>query len=225
MLICASKLFFHSCAAIISDAAIVYTVAELYIGNSRPSWTTSLNVALRNVHQLFFAGLIIFVGVSIGYACLVVGGVFIAIVSSVVTPAIVIEGKTAIDGLRRSVELTQGHRWYILYCLAIIFFLHYAVSHLLNMILSGSGSSFGMWFSVWGTFVSMLPASIFVPAVAILKAIIYISIRSDKENLAADGLVREMGHQSLLSPSEIFQYQEVAMTDGTVGDNIEGHPI
>eukprot|EP00977_Amphora_coffeiformis_P018717 scaffold6655_cov169-Amphora_coffeaeformis.AAC.34 len=213
LLIAVSKIFFHNCAAILSDAAIVYTVAELYMGNTRPAWTTSLNVALRNVHQLFLVGFIIFVGIVVGYACLGVGGIYVAVVSSLVTPVIMVEGKTAVEALQRSVQLTQGFRWHIVTCLAIIFILNYLVSHLLNMLFSGG--TLGMWFSVYGSLVNMLPASIFVPAVAILKTVIYLSIRGEKEGLDADGLASEMGHRSLLSPSEIFEYQELSMADGT----------
>ena len=214
VLIAGSKLFFHNCAAIISDAAIVYTVAELHVGNMRPSWTSGLNVALRNVHHLFLAGLIIFVGVLIGYVCLFVGGVFIAVSTCMITPAIVIERKTAVEGIKRSVQLTEGFRWHILACLTIIFTLNYAVSHLLNMIFSGKDSAYSMWFSVWGYMVDLIPASVFVPAVAILKAIIYLSIRGEKENLDANKLVQEMGRHSLLSPSQIFEYQQVATAEG-----------
>lgn len=215
VLITGSKLFFHNCAAILSDAAIMYTVTELYVGNTHPSWTTGLHVALRNVHTLFLAGLIIWVTTLLGYLCLVAPGIWIAIAMSMTTPAIVIENKSAWDSLQRSVQLTQGFRWYILACLAIIFTLNYMVSHLLNMILSGSESAMSMWFSVWGYFVHMIPAAIFVPALAILKAIIYISIRGEKEQLNADMLVQEMGHVSLLSPSQIFEYQQVATADAT----------
>ena len=132
------------------------------------------------------------------------------------TPAIVIEHKSsAWQAIQRSVQLTQGFRWHIFACLAIISILNYAVSHLLNIIFSGKSSAYSMWFSVWGYFIQMLPASIFVPAVAILKAIIYLSIRGEKENLDADQLVQEMGHNSLLSPSQIFEYQQVAVADET----------
>ena len=217
-----SKLFFHSCAFILSDAAIVYTVAELYVGNSRPAWTTSLNVAVRHVHQLFVVGLIIFVGIIIGYGCFVVGGIYIAVVSSLVTPVIMVEGKTAIEALQRSVQLTKGFRWYIVTCLAIIFMLNYLVSHILNVLLF-AGGFLGMWFSLYGSLVNMIPASIFVPAVAILKSIIYFGIRGETEGLDADALAQEMGYRSLLSPSEIFEYQELSTADGrnTVPDENE----
>ena len=213
VLISGSRLFFHNCAAILSDAAIVYTVAELYVGNTRPSWTTGLNVALRKVHHLFVAGLIMFVVLLIGYLSFFVGGVFAAVCTCLMVPAIVIEHKSAWQAIQRSVQLTQGFRWNILACLAIISTLDYAVSHLLNIIFSGKQSAYSMWFSVWGYFINMLPASIFVPAVAILKAIIYLSIRGEKEGLDADRLVQEMGHTGLLSPSQIFEYQQVAVAD------------
>lgn len=215
VLITGSKLFFHSCAAILSDAAIVYTVAELYCGNSRPIWTTSLNVALGNLHQLFLAGLIIFTGVLIGYGCFVIGGIYVAVLSSLATPVIVVEGKPAVEAIQRSAQLTQGLRWYIVACLTVVFILSYLVSHLLNMLVAPGGPlGLGMWFTVSGSLVNMFVASISVPALAILKCIIYLSIRGEKEGLDADGLARDMGQHSLLSPSEIFEYHQVSMEDG-----------
>ena len=80
-----------------------------------------------------------------------------------------------------------------------------------------------MWFSLYGSLVNMIPASIFVPAVAILKSIIYFGIRGETEGLDADALAQEMGYRSLLSPSEIFEYQELSTADGrnTVPDENE----
>lgn len=210
VLITGSRLFFHNCAAIIADAAIAFTVAELYVGR-RPAWTSSLNVALRRVHHLFLAGLLIFMGVILGYACLVVGGVLVAVSTSVITPVIVIENRSAFEGLQRSIQLTQGFRWYIFACLAILFLLNSMVTHLLNAIFSGSGTAYSMWFSVWGSLINMIPASLFVPAFAILKTIIYISIRAEKEGLDVDGLSQEIGHDGLLSPDQVFAYQQVSV--------------
>jgi uncharacterized membrane protein len=210
VLIAGSKLFFHSCAAIVSDAAIVYATAELYMGNSRPVWTSSVQVAIRHVQQLFVAGLLIFAGVFVGYACFVVPGIYIAVATSLVTPVIVFEGRTsAVDALRRSVELTKGQRWHILTCLTVLYILKYILAHVLNTMFAafGSHSAYQMWFTVGGTLLSMIPAAMFVPAV------VYFSIRGERESLNAESLVEELGHHSLLSPSEIFEYQEVSGTD------------
>lgn len=68
-----------------------------------------------------------------------------------------------------------------------------------------------MWFSVWGSLVNMLPASLFVPAFAILKTIIYLSIRGENEGLDMDGLSQSIGHTGLLEPSEIFEYRQVSL--------------
>lgn len=218
VLIAGSRLFFHNCAAIIADAAIAYTVAELYVGR-RPAWTSSLNVALRCVHHLFLAGLLIFASVVLGYACLVAGGLFVMVVSSVTTPSIVIENKSALEGLQRSVFLTMGYRWYILACLVIISTLQYVVTHMLNALFSGAGQvQYNMWFSVWGALLNMLPASLFVPAIAILKTIIYLSIRGEKEGLDVEGLSQDIGHSGLLSPSEMFEYQQVSVAPPMGGE-------
>ena len=86
-----------------------------------------------------------------------------------------------------------------------------------------------MWFSVAGSALAMIPAAVFVPAMAILKAVLYISIRSEKEGLTAEQLVQDMGGQDsrLLSPSEMFAYQQVAVNvgeDGTTTVEDAAHP-
>lgn len=202
----------------------MYTVAELYVGNARPSWTTALHTATRQAPVLFVAGLLQFIGVGVGYLCLAVLGIWMAVCLALVTPVIVVEGPTtAVAALQRSVALTQGYRWHILACLTILYLLKYALMHVLNAVLafhSTTPTYYHMWFTVGGSFLSLLPASIFVPAVAILKAVVYLSIRGDKENLTAETLMEELGHRSLLSPSEIFAYQEVSTTPAADDDHV-----
>jgi hypothetical protein len=233
VLIGTTRLFLHQCAALLSEAALCHTVAQLLVGQQQPRWTRSFHAAFRQLPHLFLAGLALFAGIWLGsLLALVVGGLFVLVVGSLTTPVIVLEQQcgrqdnggeatsvTAWRGIQRSYQLTTGARWYVFQCLASLTILEVLLSQMINMVLLGTVAPFlGLYSSVWGTLLSAVPAMIFVPARALLKTIMYTSLRGARDGgWGAAQLAHAMGHvASLLSVAETLEYQPVASDEGPV---------
>jgi hypothetical protein len=215
------RLFLHQCAAIFSEAALCHTVAQLLVDGRRQqrrhAWIRSVQAALHRLLPLFLVGLLLFAGVWLGSVCLLgVGGIWVVVVGSLTTPVIVLEAEaTAWSAVQRSYQLTKGARWYVFKCLGTLVLLEVLlVPATLNVLILGVRSS-GLYVSVWRTLISALPAMIFVPARALLKTILYTSLRgAAEEGWGARELAEELGHVGLLSSSSLAEalddYQPVA---------------
>jgi hypothetical protein len=233
VLIGTTRLFLHQCAALLSEAALCHTVAQLLVGQQQPSWTRSFHAAFRQLPHLFLAGLALFAGIWLGsLLALVVGGLFVLVVGSLTTPVIVLEQQpwerqddggeatsvTAWRGLQRSYQLTTGARCYVFQCLASLTILEVFFSQMINIVLLGTVAPLlGLYSSVGGTLLSAVPAMIFVPARALLKTIMYTSLRGARQDgWGATQLAHDMGHvaSSLLSAAETLEYQPVARDEG-----------
>ena len=126
-----------------------------------------------------------------------------------------------LDGMWRSLQLTQGHIPFVFTCHVILLLIQSLVAHVVNSIVlttgqhggAAAGSSSGTYghlFSVWGTLTGMLPSLLFVPAFCIMKTVLYIQLRVEKEGLTPNQLQHEMQQQGewQQQPIQIQQQQQ-----------------
>jgi hypothetical protein len=168
---------------------MIRAVAELYLNDdNHVNWLKCLKKSLEQFWSLLGASVMVTSGMILGaifpfiiitiafvyptvlwiLLAFVVGitfltaGVYIFISLIMVSPAIVIEQRTAIQGLRRSWELSSGSRCYIMCTLFCLWFLNNLVSRLLsNMFITGDAMD--ILFSVAGIVVTILPMFVFFP--------------------------------------------------------------
>lgn len=83
---------------------------------------------------LAVAGLIVGVGVSIGFVLLIVPGLFLLTIWAVTAQVVVLEGKGPIQALGRSQELVKGNGWNVLGVALIVFVLIFGASFVAGLV-------------------------------------------------------------------------------------------
>mmetsp|Transcript_7006 Transcript_7006/g.7775 ORF Transcript_7006/g.7775 Transcript_7006/m.7775 type:complete len:367 (+) Transcript_7006:70-1170(+) len=190
--------------AVVAEVAMIYAVGQLYV-NRDPRFSECLKkgfskwcslfgaIMLGNTMQVgnFILGSILSTAPSNVLITLLVFVVYVAwmvfmtyvfVSLAILSPAIVIENLGPIDGIKRAWDLAQSNRCYI-FCTVFCFGLIY---NLLILIINGivvSVAGKEATFSAWGVLVSMLPAIIYLPLVCILKTIVYLNIRVQREGM------------------------------------------
>jgi hypothetical protein len=113
-------------AAFVFQASVVHgTIA--YLNGRRASAISCLATALRHLFPLLAIGLLIGLGLLAGFLLLLIPGFILAATWAVAVPARVAERVSATDALKRSRELTYGHRWAVFGLLALFFALAFAI--------------------------------------------------------------------------------------------------
>lgn len=175
---------------IAGKAAIAYAVAELYAGRD-PSWLDCLKKGFSRWCDVFGAAMLVGLGIAlcnifveITIAVLaVIGGdnngfmmflillvviawfVFIAYVMvslMILAPVIMVEGSGPINSIKRSWELSWNNRCYIFCTIFCFCMIYYVVQIILSAIVMTAGGP-GAVLSVWGAFVIILPAFLYLP--------------------------------------------------------------
>jgi hypothetical protein len=107
------------------------------LAGRKVSLRETLSAGLDVAFPLVGLALLVSLGVLAASALLIVPGVVLAVYWFVAVPALVVERTSAISALRRSVELTRGHRWPVFGVLMVVFLL--IVAHIaLALELAGS---------------------------------------------------------------------------------------
>jgi hypothetical protein len=93
------------------QGALIRTVADVRDGRADEDVEAVYRSVRPFLLPLFVAGLLAGIGVAVGLLLLVAPGLFLLARWSVVTPAIVLEGRSALEALGRSWELVRGKTW------------------------------------------------------------------------------------------------------------------
>ena len=192
-----SKTLIHQTLGAIAEAAISVAVADLYL-QRQPRWFSCLQKASTKAITLLIAGILAGMSILFGYLFFIIPGWFFRINFMLVTPVIVLEDEfSVLSSLGRSWDLTKGHRFYILQCLLGLEFLYWIVNEMLKSFLSSSSSGGGEvdsrpYFSLTFHLLAAIPNSIFVPALGILKTVLYIQIMMVNEGFTEDRLASQV---------------------------------
>lgn len=111
----------NSVARVVAGAACVQIAADTILG--RPvDVATAYRHALGRLGPLLSSSLLIFLAVGLLFlSCLGIPfAVYLGLGWALAYPAIVLEGLGGIDGMRRSRDLVQGHRWRLLTCTVLV---------------------------------------------------------------------------------------------------------
>ena len=108
---------------------------------------------------------------AVGYAFLIIPGIFLGVMWSLISPAIVVEGK-AFDAIGRSWQLVKGHFWSVFGIYLVVGILIFAVAMLSIIIGAGIGGAVGV--AVVGFVLLVLVA----PVDGLMRSIIYFTLAS-----------------------------------------------
>jgi Membrane domain of glycerophosphoryl diester phosphodiesterase len=154
-----------------------------------------IGAAFRRWLSRFWAiigiSILVFLGLAIGFALLIIPGVIMALRWAVTLPVCMVEGKGPLASMRRSAELTKGHRWklfgigVLIYVVAITTAL---VRVLVVGLLAGSGILGGLGLSVPGgiiitAIISLILSAIVIAYFNVVAATIYHDLRGAKEGV------------------------------------------
>jgi len=106
----------------LSEGATVYAVSELLLGRQttiRQSYRLVRGEIGTIIAVLFLAGLLALAG----FVLLIVPGVYIILATSLAVPAAVLENIHAREAIRRSMDMTKGHKGRVFVILVLVFVL------------------------------------------------------------------------------------------------------
>lgn len=121
----------------------------------------TLNFTVSRLPSLLIAGIVTGILIAIGFICLVVPGIILAIMFSLVVPAIVIEQVGALESLSRSRRLVGGRWLKTLGLLLVIYIIIFVATSIFGAMSSVFGPADWVISSVLGAFVSpILPIAV-----------------------------------------------------------------
>ena len=175
----------------ILQASVVHG-AVVTLNGKRASFLDCLSTGLESFIGLFGLAVVMVIGMSVGFVLLMIPGFIAYVMWSVSVPAYVTERTGVFDALRRSRELTSGHKWAIFGLLLLFGILSVSIAFAAAFSTGGpimiaphaaaSGASAGR--VVASTIASMITSVIG----ASLIASIYYELRVMKEGIGPDAL-------------------------------------
>lgn len=167
------------------QAALVYGTIATMRGN-RASMGETFSRSLGALGAVILLAIVISICVGLGFMLFIVPGIIIAVMFWVAIPAEVVERGGVFASLKRSRELTKGHRWSIFALFVLLVVLMMVISGALGLILGQSEGLPGILFQeVLGMFVSGIWA--------VITAVAYHDLRVIKEGSGAEQIGTAMG--------------------------------
>lgn len=150
----------------------------------------ALTAGVKLFLPLFGLGIVVGLGIFLGFLLLIVPGVILAVIWSAATGVLVVEQKGVFDSMQRSRDLTRGYRWQI-FGLGVIFWI---VSIIIGMLFGGIGAVTGGDFTMGSpnVIVNMATTAISNVLSAVISAAgaaaLYFELRSAKEGVGPEEL-------------------------------------
>lgn len=177
----------------VSSGAMIRPTVDLYM-RKEPDVTTCLMVGAKFAPIMSLASILSLLGIAMGYAFLVVPGVYLEILWFLQFPIIVIEGMGALPSFKRSSDLVSGSWCYVLcyvYCTYMVCVALTLVARMAVVTIFGTDGS-GAVFSIKYSTVNAMPSIALKPVIYIMMTVMYLNLRIEKEDLNFDILARNM---------------------------------
>jgi hypothetical protein len=191
----------------VGEGAMIKAAADIYLKRD-PNLSACLKLGAKKSLTLLSAAFLGFVGVVLGMILLFLPGIYLSVAWFVIGPAIVIEGRGALGCFKRSMNLVSGSWCYVFCTFFIVYLLMLASQLIWSATFAGGNDASHTLFSVWGSAVALVPAIIYAPVFAIMKTVMYINLRVEKEAMNADVLARDLGEGG----SDV-SYRQVGLMD------------
>jgi hypothetical protein len=159
----------------------VYLTAAIAIGraHSTQQGTPVVTVAMRLFPTWLIAAFLAGIGIFAGFFLFILPGVWLAMMLSVFTPVIALEGKGPVDSLRRSFELVKDNFWETLGFILLIGLIGATAGQLFQLVaipilMSGQASfGFGLAFAV-----GVIGQGLILAAIAVGMSTWYLNLRA-----------------------------------------------
>jgi hypothetical protein len=156
---------------------VVNLVRDVQDGRRDSSVADLFKAVLPVLVALLVAGLLRGIGVGIGFALLIIPGLFLLTIWAVVPPVVLLERPGVLRSFGRSWELVRGNFWPVFGAIVIFFLISFVVSLILSAIGSAADEV--------GSFVASFIASVLTaPLSALVSAVLYFHLFATKEGAA-----------------------------------------
>ena len=156
--------------------SLIYALVTVMRTGVAPSLNESYRWGLSRMSKLIPAVLMVWVLVALGLVCLIIPGIILSVAFQLVYPIATLEDRGPVEILKRSFQLTKGHRWNIFWAglvLAILLGLISIPAAVVVAVLAANGITFWAIPAV----LAML-SDILSEATTVLSLVIYLSIVS-----------------------------------------------
>jgi hypothetical protein len=165
---------------LVLQGAVIYSASEDHAG-AKASLGDLAAVGLRNALPLLGLFILIVLGVSGGLILLVVPGVLLALRWSLSAPVLITERQGVLKSMKRSAELTQGHRWSIFLLFLMVFLVMIVLEFALFALFGGLQGLVAARRSTASSIVSVLINMLIIPFNSALVAALFNTLRTQKE--------------------------------------------
>ncbi len=161
--------------------AVVYGTVQ-HLTGQKATIGDIVSRGLATILPVLVIAILLTIVIGVGFALLVVPGVFLMVVYAVVIPAAVVERPGIVGSFKRSWDLTKGYRWPVLGVLLVLMVILVVVSLLIGGI--AGFLAFGM-----GDFTSLIVVNYVLSAVSgallsVVVAVLYHDLRVAKEGVS-----------------------------------------
>jgi glycerophosphoryl diester phosphodiesterase family protein len=159
--------------------AVIIHIAFQYLRGQPASLADALPKGLARMFPLIGAALLLSLGVVLGTLLLIIPGIMLAIRWFLAMPVCVLERAGPVASLRRSAELTKGHRWGLFGIFVVVLVVNGVIGALVGLLVSSAGLMVGVlaqfvWAAIWTAYFD----SVWV--------MMYHDLRVAKEGVSAD---------------------------------------
>lgn len=157
-------------------------------GEAKLGLGAAFGASLQRILTVFFLLILMFLGVTLGTALLIVPGLILGTMWCVAIPALIVEGIGPFKALGRSQALTKGHRWPI--------FGMFVLAGVLSFVVTFAGYRFDFAAMASSTQVMDMPQILLNAAIAALTAVIFscgLAAIYAELRLIKDGTTRDAG--------------------------------
>ena len=164
-----------------------------YTGGRKPSFQEMLKAGTGNALPVLLTGVLMVMGIAVGFVLLFVPGVILAVMWCVAVPAQVVEKPQGLGAFARSRALTRGVRWAI-FGMFLLYVLAATMVSILIALGAGIGTGFGLLGFLSGpvailrVILQAIEQGVFGVFGAVFASALYYELRSVKEGLAPESL-------------------------------------
>jgi MFS family permease len=160
------------------QATTVEAVRDIQDGRRDLNLGQLFGSAFQVVGPVIVVGLLLGLGVAVGFVLLLVPGLILLTIWSVAIPVTVLERPGILDAFGRSRQLVKGNGWNVFGVLLVLFLIQFVATLVLVGIFVGIGSFVGAFIG------SLIATVLFAPLSAIAATVLYLELLRIREGAA-----------------------------------------
>ena len=159
--------------SVLATPSVIYAVVVKMQTGVTPQLNEVYRYGLSKIWKVIAASTMAGFLAFVGFVCLIIPGIILSVAFELVYPIVALENLSAIDSLKRSYNLTKGHRWNI-FITVFVFTLLTAVVNIPVSVAAGIVAQGGA--VVWTGAIAALLSDFLSQGMTVLSLVMYIGI-------------------------------------------------